>query len=81
MPHLPWNYGKANYYGYSTSEITGYDATKDVIVASEPLPLIRNVARVDLKKVTLNLNASTKEPGYTSIDAAITITRGVHLAC
>ena len=30
--------GKANYYGYSTSEITGYDATKDVIVASDPLP-------------------------------------------
>ena len=63
--------GKANYYGYSTSEITGYDATKDVIVASDPLPLIRNVARVDLKKVTLDLNASTKEPGYTSIDAQL----------
>ena len=63
--------GKANYYGYSTSEITGYDATKDVIVASDPLPLIRNVARVDLKKVTLDLNASTKEPGYTAISAQL----------
>ena len=53
--------GKANYYGYTT----------DVIVASEPLPLIRNVARVDLKKVTLDLNASTKEPGYTAISAQL----------
>ncbi len=63
--------GKANYYGYTEEGIVGYDATKDVIVASDPLPLIRNVARVDLKKVTLDLNASTKEPGYTSIDAQL----------
>ena len=63
--------GKANYYGYSSTEIAGYDADKDVIVASDPLPLIRNVARVDLKKVTLNLNASTKEPGYTAINAEL----------
>ena len=63
--------GKANYYGYTTDDIVDYDATKDVIVASEPLPLIRNVARVDLKKVTLDLNASTKEPGYTAISAQL----------
>ncbi|MDB8996754.1 fimbrial protein [Parabacteroides distasonis] len=63
--------GKANYYGYTEEGIVGYDATKDVIVASEPLPLIRNVARVDLKKVTLDLNASTKEPGYTAISAQL----------
>lgn len=63
--------GKANYYGYTEEGIVGYDATKDVIVASEPLPLIRNVARVDLKKVTLNLNASSKEPGYTAINAEV----------
>ena len=63
--------GKANYNGYTTDDIVDYDATKDVIVASEPLPLIRNVARVDLKKVTLDLNASTKEPGYTAISAQL----------
>ena len=63
--------GKANQYGYTTDDIVDYDATKDVIVASEPLPLIRNVARVDLKKVTLDLNASTKEPGYTAISAQL----------
>ena len=63
--------GKANYYGYTTDDIVDYDATKDVIVESEPLPLIRNVARVDLKKVTLDLNASKKEPGYTAISAQL----------
>ncbi len=63
--------GKANYYGYTEEGIVGYDATKDVIVESEPLPLIRNVARVDLKKVTLDLNASKKEPGYTAISAQL----------
>ncbi|WP_455636370.1 fimbrial protein [Parabacteroides sp.] len=61
--------GKANYYGYTLVEIP--ETAENHNLGKDPLPLIRNVARVDLKKVTLNLNASSKEPGYTAINAEV----------
>ena len=62
--------GKANYYGYKGVE--GIVSNEDVNnIGTDPLPLIRNVARVDLKKVTLDLNASSKEPNYTTINASV----------
>lgn len=62
--------GKANYYGYKGVE--GLVSNEEVNnIGTDPLPLIRNVARVDLNRVTLDLNASSKKPNYTIINASV----------
>ena len=62
--------GKANYYGYKgVASIVSSGEVKNL--ETDPLPLIRNVARVDSKKITLDLNASSKEPEYTAINAEL----------
>lgn len=64
--------GKANYYGYKGVEsIVSNEKVNNI--GTDPLPLIRNVARVDLKKVTLDLNASSKKPNYTEISASVNL--------
>lgn len=52
---------KTNFYGYSDAEIAASGiAGETVNLSSTPLPLYRNVARVDLMYVDLNVNANAK---------------------
>lgn len=55
-----------NYYGYSTSNtaIPAASATVQRVHDNDPLPLVRNVARVDLVGVSLDVNAAADN--YTS---------------